>query len=67
MSEISAYHEAGHAFMAIYVGARVRSDTPHFLAAVLSLHFLEFPFPSCPERREFLDLRRWTNGISNVL
>lgn len=27
MSEISAYHEAGHAFMAIYVGARVRSIT----------------------------------------
>ena len=27
MSEISAYHEAGHAFMAIYVGARVRRMT----------------------------------------
>jgi ATP-dependent Zn protease len=27
MSEISAYHESGHAFMAIYVGARVRSVT----------------------------------------
>ncbi len=27
MDEISAYHEAGHAFMAIYVGARVRSVT----------------------------------------
>ena len=27
MSEISAYHEAGHAFMAIYVGARVRCVT----------------------------------------
>ena len=27
MSEINAYHEAGHAFMAIYVGARVRSVT----------------------------------------
>ena len=27
MSETSAYHEAGHAFMAIYVGARVRSVT----------------------------------------
>jgi hypothetical protein len=27
MSEVSAYHEAGHAFMAIYVGARVRSVT----------------------------------------
>jgi ATP-dependent Zn protease len=27
MSEISAYHEAGHAFMAIYVGARVRQVT----------------------------------------
>jgi ATP-dependent Zn protease len=27
MSEISAYHEAGHAFMAVYVGARVRSVT----------------------------------------
>ncbi|MCA9174314.1 MAG: hypothetical protein KDB14_07500 [Planctomycetales bacterium] len=27
MSEISAYHEAGHAFMAYYVGARVRSVT----------------------------------------
>lgn len=27
MCEISAYHEAGHAFMAIYVGARVRSVT----------------------------------------
>jgi ATP-dependent Zn protease len=27
MSEISAYHEAGHAFMAIYVGARVRHVT----------------------------------------
>jgi len=25
--EISAYHEAGHAFVAIYVGARVRSVT----------------------------------------
>ncbi len=25
MSELAAYHEAGHAFMAIYVGARVRS------------------------------------------
>jgi len=27
MTELSAYHEAGHAFMAIYVGARVRSLT----------------------------------------
>ena len=27
MSELSAYHEAGHAFMAIYVGARVQSVT----------------------------------------
>ncbi len=27
MSEISAYHESGHAFVAIYVGARVRSVT----------------------------------------
>lgn len=27
MSEVSAYHEAGHAFMAICVGARVRSVT----------------------------------------
>ena len=27
LSEISAYHEAGHAFMAIYVGVRVRSVT----------------------------------------
>ena len=27
MSEVSAYHEAGHAFMAIYVGARLRSVT----------------------------------------
>ena len=27
MSEITAYHEAGHAFIAIYVGARVRSVT----------------------------------------
>ena len=27
MSEISAYHEAGHAFMAIYVGARIRCVT----------------------------------------
>lgn len=27
MSEISAYHEAGHAFMAYYVGARVQSIT----------------------------------------
>lgn len=27
MSEVSAYHEAGHAFMAIYAGARVRSIT----------------------------------------
>lgn len=27
MSEISAYHEAGHAWMAIYVGARVRCVT----------------------------------------
>ncbi len=27
MSEISAYHEAGHAFLALYVGARVRSVT----------------------------------------
>jgi hypothetical protein len=25
MSEISAYHEAGHAFMAIFVGARIPS------------------------------------------
>jgi ATP-dependent Zn protease len=27
MSEISAYHEAGHAFTAVYEGARVRSVT----------------------------------------
>ncbi|MCA8999676.1 MAG: hypothetical protein KDA80_21955 [Planctomycetaceae bacterium] len=27
MSEVSAYHEAGHAFMAISVGARIRSVT----------------------------------------
>ncbi len=27
MPDISAYHEAGHAFMAIYVAARVRSVT----------------------------------------
>ncbi|MEQ8790458.1 MAG: hypothetical protein RIC55_29450 [Pirellulaceae bacterium] len=27
MSEITAYHEAGHAFMALYVGARVRMVT----------------------------------------
>lgn len=27
MSEISAYHEAGHALMAIFVGARIRSVT----------------------------------------
>ena len=27
MSVVSAYHEAGHAFMAIYVGARVRCVT----------------------------------------
>ena len=27
MPEISAYHEAGHAFIAIFVGARVRSVT----------------------------------------
>ena len=27
MTELSAYHEAGHAFMAVYVGARVRSIT----------------------------------------
>lgn len=27
MNEITAYHEAGHAFMAVYVGARVRSVT----------------------------------------
>jgi len=27
MSEVSAYHEAGHAFMAIYVGARICSVT----------------------------------------
>ena len=27
MSEIAAYHEAGHAFMAIFVGARVRHVT----------------------------------------
>ena len=27
MSDINAYHEAGHAFMAIFVGARVRSVT----------------------------------------
>ena len=27
MDEVSAYHEAGHAFMAIYVGARVRCVT----------------------------------------
>lgn len=27
MSEISAYHEAGHAFMAIFVGARIRCVT----------------------------------------
>jgi ATP-dependent Zn protease len=27
MDEVSAYHEAGHAFMAIYVGARVRRVT----------------------------------------
>ena len=27
LSEISAYHEAGHAFMALDAGARVRSVT----------------------------------------
>lgn len=27
MSDVSAYHESGHAFMALYVGARVRSVT----------------------------------------
>ena len=27
MSELAAYHESGHAFMAIYVGARIRSVT----------------------------------------
>jgi len=27
MDEVSAYHEAGHAFMAVYVGAQVRSVT----------------------------------------
>ena len=27
MSEVDAYHEAGHAMMAVYVGARVRSVT----------------------------------------
>ena len=27
MTEVTAYHEAGHAFLAIYVGARVRSVT----------------------------------------
>lgn len=27
MSEVSAYHEAGHAIMAIYVGAQIRSVT----------------------------------------
>lgn len=27
MSELSAYHEAGHAFMALYVGARIHSIT----------------------------------------
>ena len=27
LSETSAYHEAGHAFMAIYVGARIHSVT----------------------------------------
>ena len=27
MPEITAYHEAGHAFMAVYLGARVRSVT----------------------------------------
>jgi ATP-dependent Zn protease len=27
MSEATAYHEAGHAFMAVYLGARVRSVT----------------------------------------
>ena len=27
MPEVSAYHEAGHAFMAIFLGARVRSIT----------------------------------------
>ena len=27
MSEISAFHEAGHAFMAVYLGAHVRSIT----------------------------------------
>ena len=27
MPEVTAYHEAGHAFMAVYLGARVRSVT----------------------------------------
>lgn len=27
MTDLAAYHEAGHAFMALYVGARVRSVT----------------------------------------
>lgn len=38
MTEISAYHEAGHACMAIYVGARVRSVT------------IEPPWDDGPER-----------------
>lgn len=54
MCEISAYHEAGHAFMAVYVGARVRcvtiepawDDGPRRHADIQ----IEWPLDSCGQR-----------------
>lgn len=62
MSEISAYHEAGHAFVAIYVGARVRAvtiepdrdDGPARYADIQ----IEWPLDRFT-RREFLERSVW--------
>ena len=51
--EISAYHEAGHAFMAVYVGARVRSVT------------IEPDWDDGPERHADIQVQWPTNPLTN--